>query len=90
MIITEDLSKHYEDICAVDGVNLAVQAGEVFALLGPNGAGKTTTIRMLSSVLRPTHGRARVAGYDVATQPEQVPLHGSWPFTHWLWAKVSL
>lgn len=72
MIITEDLSKHYEDICAVDGVNLAVQAGEVFALLGPNGAGKTTTVRMLSSILQPTRGWARVAGFDVVEQPDKV------------------
>jgi ABC-2 type transport system ATP-binding protein len=72
MIITQDLSKHYEDICAVDGVNLAVQAGQVLALLGPNGAGKTTTVRMLSSILRPTRGWARVAGFDVVTQADKV------------------
>lgn len=72
MIITEDLSKHYEDICAVDGVNLTVKAGEVFALLGPNGAGKTTTVRMLSSILQPTRGWARVAGFDVVEQPDRV------------------
>src|SRR5512134_1143210 len=72
MIITEDLSKHFEDRCAVDGINLTVQAGEVLALLGPNGAGKTTTVRMLSSVLRPTRGRARVAGFDVVAQPDEV------------------
>jgi ABC-2 type transport system ATP-binding protein len=72
MIITEDLCKHFEDRCAVEGVNLAVQAGEVLALLGPNGAGKTTTIRMLSSTLKPTRGWARVAGFDVVDQPDKV------------------
>jgi ABC-2 type transport system ATP-binding protein len=72
MIITEDLSKQFEDRCAVDGINLTVQAGEVLALLGPNGAGKTTTVRMLSSILRPTRGWARVAGFDVVDQPDQV------------------
>jgi ABC-2 type transport system ATP-binding protein len=72
MIITEDLSKHFEDRCAVDGVNLTVPAGEVLALLGPNGAGKTTTVRMLSSILRPTRGWARVAGFDVVDQPDKV------------------
>lgn len=72
MIITEDLSKYYEDTCAVDGINLAVQAGEVLALLGPNGAGKTTTVRMLSSILQPTRGWARVAGFDVVEQADKV------------------
>jgi ABC-2 type transport system ATP-binding protein len=72
MIITEDLGKDYEDICAVDGVNLSVRAGEVLALLGPNGAGKTTTVRLLSSVLQPTRGWARVAGFDVVRQADQV------------------
>jgi len=65
MIITEDLTKYFQDFPAVKGVNLRVRAGEVLALLGPNGAGKTTTVRMLTTVLRPTRGWARVAGYDV-------------------------
>ena len=72
MIHTEDLSKQFDDIRAVDGVNLDVKPGEVLALLGPNGAGKTTTIRMLTSVLIPTRGRAIVAGYDVVQSPDQV------------------
>jgi len=72
MIITENLSKRYDDFLAVDGVNLRVGAGEVLALLGPNGAGKTTTVRMLTSILVPTRGRAWVAGYDVVEQAAQV------------------
>ena len=72
MIVTKDLCKKFGDFLAVDGVTLHVKAGEVLALLGPNGAGKTTTVRILTSVLRPTHGWARVAGYDVVTQSSQV------------------
>jgi len=72
MIETHELVKKFEDFLAVDRVSLNIPAGEVLALLGPNGAGKTTTVRMLTSVLRPTAGWARVAGYDVVTQAEQV------------------
>ena len=57
---------------AVDGVDLRVGAGEIFGFLGPNGAGKSTTVRMLTTLLRPTAGTARVAGYDVASQADQV------------------
>ena len=53
-------------------MNLNIQQGEVLALLGPNGAGKTTTIRILTSVLRPTKGRAWIAGYDVVKEPKKV------------------
>ncbi len=72
MILTENLSKKFNEFLAVDRVNLSVDAGEVLALLGPNGAGKTTTIRMLTSVLRPSGGSAIVAGYDVRKEPEMV------------------
>jgi len=72
MIETEDLSKKFNDLWAVEGVSLSVRAGEILALLGQNGAGKTTTVRMLTSLIRPTRGRARVAGYDVARQERQV------------------
>lgn len=72
MIITHNLSKYFDQFLAVDRVNFNVQAGEVLALLGPNGAGKTTTIRMLTSVLSPSSGWARIAGYDVVTEATQV------------------
>ncbi len=72
MIVTENLTKYFNDFLAVDNVSLHVKAGEVLALLGPNGAGKTTTIRMLTTVLRPSQGTARVAGYDVLNNPGDV------------------
>jgi len=64
VIETAGLTKQFDDFIAVDGVDLSVREGEVLALLGPNGAGKTTTVRMLASILKPTAGWARVAGYD--------------------------
>jgi ABC-2 type transport system ATP-binding protein len=72
MIETNDLSKRFDEFLAVDGVTLNVKAGQVLALLGPNGAGKTTTVRMLTSVLRPSRGWARVAGHDVLEEPAKV------------------
>jgi ABC-2 type transport system ATP-binding protein len=66
------LRKSYGDRTVLDGVDLAVRAGTVTALLGPNGAGKTTTVGILSTLLRPGGGTARVAGFDVATQPGAV------------------
>ncbi|MDH2425960.1 ATP-binding cassette domain-containing protein [Sphaerisporangium sp. TRM90804] len=61
-----------EQVEAVRGVDLSVEAGHVFAVLGPNGAGKTTTIRMLATLIPPTAGTARVAGHDVAAEPAEV------------------
>ena len=72
MIFTENLTKYFKDLKAVDAVNLHIKAGEVLALLGPNGAGKTTTVRMLTTVLKPSSGTARVAGYDVLEHPSEV------------------
>lgn len=68
VIEAENLTRRYGDFVAVDQVNLTVKEGEVFGFLGPNGAGKTTTIHMLCTLLRPTSGAARVAGYDVVSQ----------------------
>ncbi len=72
MIEIEGLAKHFGDLVAVDDVTLRVDPGEVLALLGPNGAGKTTTVRMLSAILKPTAGSARVAGYDILTDGRKV------------------
>jgi ABC-2 type transport system ATP-binding protein len=84
-IETTDLTKQYGDTVAVSGLDLAVEAGTVFGFLGPNGAGKTTTMRMLTGLVRPTRGRATVAGADVTDRdalrphigylPEEPPLY---------------
>lgn len=80
MIQVDRLSKSFRDyrrgwIPAVADVSFECHPGAIFGLLGPNGAGKTTTLRILSTVLRPTGGRATVAGFDVLTQPEAVRSH---------------
>lgn len=66
------LTKEFGDFTAVKDVSFEIPRGEIFGLLGPNGAGKTTTIRMLCGILTPTTGEARVMGFDVGKQPEQV------------------
>jgi len=71
-IETRGLRKSFGGQEAVRGVDLAVRSGELFALLGPNGAGKTTTIRMLTTLLRPDGGTARVCGYDVVGEAGRV------------------
>ncbi|WP_406700707.1 ATP-binding cassette domain-containing protein [Singulisphaera sp. Ch08] len=77
MIKVENLTKSFLDyqrgwVSAVGGISFECHPGAIFGLLGPNGAGKTTTLRILSTVLKPTGGRAVVAGYDVMTDPEAV------------------
>ncbi len=72
MIETYDLSKHFDDFKAVDGVTLTVKPGQILALLGQNGAGKTTTVRILTALLNPTRGWARVNGYDVVKDAADV------------------
>lgn len=77
MIEVQALSKHFRDlrkghVVALDQVSFSVGAGEIFGLLGPNGAGKTTCLRILSTVLAPSSGTARVAGHDVSTDPQSV------------------
>ena len=80
------LTKHYNQVTAVDRLDLAIDAGELVALLGPSGCGKTTTMRMIAGFTTATSGRVSVAGYDMATQnedaarrlgylPEQPPLY---------------
>ena len=71
-IKTVALSKQYKNITAVDGLNLEIERGELFALLGVNGAGKTTAIKMLSCLTKPTEGEAFVGGYSITKEPEQV------------------
>jgi ABC-2 type transport system ATP-binding protein len=68
MIHTENLTKKFGNVLAVNKLNLDVREGEVFGFLGPNGAGKTTTVRMLASLIGPTEGKATVAGYVVGQQ----------------------
>lgn len=68
----EGLVKRYGEHVAVDGISFAVEEGEVFGLLGPNGAGKTTTISMLTGVLEPTDGTARIGGHDLRAEPTEV------------------
>jgi len=71
-IIVKDLVKQFEDVTAVDSLNLEIRQGELFSLLGPNGAGKTTTINILSGLLKPTKGTATVAGFDVTKNLEEI------------------
>ncbi len=71
-IRVDGLVKTFDGFTAVDGISFTVAEGELFGLLGPNGAGKTTTINMLATLLRPTSGRASVAGFDVAADRDDV------------------
>ncbi len=90
MFVTEGLTKRYGDLIAVDRLNLQVGAGELFGFLGPNGAGKTTTIKMLVGLLRPSAGRAWVAGFDVWQQPAEAKARtGYVPDSATLYDKLS-
>lgn len=75
MIEVENLTKRFGDFTAVDHLTFNVKKGEIFGFLGPNGAGKTTTMRMLATLLRPTEGRASVAGFDIVHQANEVRKH---------------
>ena len=72
MIHTENLTKQFGKVMAVDGLSLDVREGEVFGFLGPNGAGKTTTVRMLTSLIGATSGTATVSGYEVGRQDTDI------------------
>jgi ABC-2 type transport system ATP-binding protein len=72
IITTENLTKKFNDLTAVDNISLSVKKGEVFGFLGPNGAGKTTTIKMLTTLLNPTDGTAEVAGFNIKKQRHDV------------------
>jgi ABC-2 type transport system ATP-binding protein len=90
MIELERLTKRYGAFTAVDDLTLQVARGEIFGFLGPNGAGKTTTIRMMMGLLRPTEGRVRLGGYDLAEQPlEAKRLSGFVPDRPFLYEKLT-
>jgi ABC-2 type transport system ATP-binding protein len=74
-ITAENLVKRFGEFTAVDHVSFRIARGEIVGFLGPNGAGKSTTIRMLCGLLRPTEGRANVAGFDIIREPEKVREH---------------
>jgi len=64
------LTKKYDGVTAIDKLDLNVHEGEIFGFLGPNGAGKTTTIRVLTTLTKPSSGRASVDGFDVVKEPD--------------------
>lgn len=72
VIETRDLTRRYNKQVAIDHLNIRVEQGQIFGLIGPNGAGKTTTVRMLTTLLHPSSGKASVNGFDIITQPRQV------------------
>jgi ABC-2 type transport system ATP-binding protein len=75
IIKTEDLTKRFHDIVAVDGLNLEIKQGHIFGLVGPDGAGKTTTMRMLAAIMDPSEGNATIAGFDLRKQAERIKEH---------------
>jgi len=80
IIEVQDLAKSFNGLKAVDGINLKIRKGELFSLLGPNGAGKSTTIRMLTTVLKPTNGDARIKDYSLIKEKNKIkPLIGVCP-----------
>jgi len=71
-VVTQDITKQFGELTAVDKINLSIESREIFGLIGPNGAGKTTLVRMLTTVLPPTDGTARIAGFDIRHDPDHV------------------
>ena len=72
IIETNNLTKKFKDLTAVDNISFKVNKGEIFGFLGPNGAGKTTTIKMLTTLLNPTSGSAKIAGYDIKKERDKI------------------
>jgi len=71
-VLTQDITKRFGDLTAVDKINLSIESREIFGLIGPNGAGKTTLVRMLTTVIPPTDGTAVVAGFDIREEADGV------------------
>jgi ABC-2 type transport system ATP-binding protein len=69
---TQGLTRRFGEVTAVDALTISMEAGEVFGLPGANGAGKTVTLKMLTTLLRPSAGNARVAGFDIVSHAAQV------------------
>jgi len=72
IIEVNELTKAFGDLVAVNHISFTVKRGEIFGFLGPNGAGKSTTIKMLTTLLRPTSGSAKICGYDVVKERDKV------------------
>jgi ABC-type multidrug transport system ATPase subunit len=75
MIRIEELSKRFNNLVALENINLHIKKGETFALLGPNGAGKTTLVKVLSTLLKPTSGHIYLNGVDALVEPEEAKRH---------------
>jgi len=89
-IITDDLTKNFGSVRAVNKLNLKIPFGKTYGLLGPNGAGKTTTVRMLNAIISKTSGNASVGGYDLLTQSEEIKrICGFLPESPGLYSKLS-
>jgi len=89
-ILTNDLSKKFGNVDAVRNLNLKIPYGVTYGLLGPNGAGKTTTVRMLNAIISPTSGNAKVVGYDIITESQDVKVNsGFLPETPGLYQKLT-
>ncbi|MHA1409816.1 MAG: ABC transporter ATP-binding protein [Candidatus Odinarchaeia archaeon] len=90
IIETINLTKRFKTVTAVNNVNLAVKSGETFGLIGPNGAGKTTTIRLLTGVIKPTSGTARIDQYDIINDTYMVKrITGLLPESPGLYEKLT-
>jgi len=89
-IVTDDLTKNFGSVRAVNKLNLKIPFGKTYGLLGPNGAGKTTTVRMLNTIISKSSGNASVGGYDLLTQSEEIKqICGFLPESPGLYSKLS-
>ena len=89
-ILTENLTKNFGNVLAVDKLNIKIPYGKAYGLLGPNGAGKTTTVRMLNAIISPTSGTAKVGGFDIITQSIDVKtICGFLPESPGLYQKLT-